>query len=120
MSLEEFWRYYRTIERGTVVSLEEFEKDDILKRDIREAIASLYKLILNLSRKVSNNEGEDLIWDLAKKNIINPSLIQEYLDVIRIVKNVNKVSDDILYSMLVRIMEDLEQLYFSIIKFINN
>ena len=119
MSLEEFWKYYRIIERGTTISLEEFEKDEDLKKDIREAITSLYKLILSLSRKVSANEGEDLIWDLAKKNVINPSLIQEYLDVIRIVKNVDKVSDEILYSMLVRIMEDLEQLYFSIIKFIN-
>ena len=118
--MDAFWEYYRGIEKGTKVTYEEFSLDERLKLEVKNSIKSLFKLILD---EVKNRLGEinskDLVWELAKKGVIKPELIQEYLDVIDLVTDIDYVDDLTLYTMLVRIMEDLEELYFSIIKFKN-
>ncbi|TRM80517.1 hypothetical protein DJ524_07360 [Sulfolobus sp. D5] len=49
-----------------------------------------------------------------KMNIISPLLAQELMDIYSLVENLDKIDDEILYGMLVRIMEDIEEAIISI------
>ena len=111
-----FWDNYRLVELGTKVSLDEFLKDEGLKNKVKKGIIGLYLDTMNEVKKVVDKTDEEAIWELAKKGIISPNLIQELLDVIAIVKNLDKLDDVLIYSMLVRIMENLEQLYIAVTK----
>ncbi|AAY79452.1 hypothetical protein [Sulfolobus acidocaldarius] len=118
--MEKFWEYYKVIEKGTLISFEEFKNNREINLSIREAIKFLYKLIESSASKITSSKGENLIWDLARKKVIRPSNIEEFIDVVNIATRIEEVDDSIIYPMLVRIMEDLEDLYFSIINFKNS
>lgn len=109
-----FWENYKLIELGTKVSLDEFLQNKEIKENVRKGIKGLYEEVMAQVEKITGKKDEDAIWDLAKAKVISPNIIQELLDVISLVKNLDKIDDVILYTMLVRIMEDLEQLYFSV------
>lgn len=109
-----FWENYRLIEAGTKVSLDEFINNKDLVEKVKLGINGLYTDVMTLVEKCINKKDEDAIWELAKRRIISPNNIQEFLDVIDMVKNLNKFDNSIIYTMLVRIMEDLEQLYISV------
>lgn len=111
-----FWDNYKIVELGTRVGLDDFVKDEELKSRVKKGIIGLYLDTMNEVKRVIGKGDEDAIWELAKKGIISPDLIQELLDVISIIKNLDKLDDAIIYSMLVRIMENLEQLYIAVTK----
>lgn len=115
-----FWEIYYRIERGTRVSLEEFKKDENLKKDVKDAILDLYSFVISMCRKIVNVEDEEkLLFELLKRKIIDSSLLQELIDIRQVILNINEIDDEILYGLLVRIMEDLEELFYSIKKFLN-
>ena len=95
-------------------------KNEEIKTKVKKGIIGLYFDTMNEVKRVIGKTDEDAIWELAKKGIISPNLIQELLDVISIVKNLDKLDDAIIYSMLVRIMENLEQLYIAVAGSQNN
>ena len=105
---------------GTRVSLDEFLRNEDLKNKVKKGIIGLYLDTMNEVKRVIGKTDEEAIWDLAKKGIISPNLIQELLDVISIVKSLDKLDDAIVYSMLVRIMENLEQLYIAVTSKLSN
>ena len=111
-----FWDNYKLIELGTRVSLDEFMRNEELKTKVKKGIIGLYLDTMNEVRRVTDKTDEEAIWELAKKGIISSNLIQELLDTISIIKNLSKLDDEIIYSMLVRIMENFEQLYIAVTK----
>lgn len=114
-----FWEIYRRIERGTKISPEEFKNNEELKKDVRRAIVELYSFVLSTCRKViSVEDDEKLFYELFRNKIIDSSLLQELIDIKQIVSNINEIDDEILHGLLVRIMEDLEELFYSIKKFL--
>jgi len=113
-----FWLLYKNIEKGTKVSLDEFSENKELNYEVRNSSLSLYRdVITEASRIVNESEDSKIIWELLRRNIISVSLAQELIDISKIIANIFSIDDAVIYSMLVRIMEDLEELYFSIIKF---
>ncbi len=118
---EEFWSLYKNIEKGTKVSIEEFLKNKELNYEVKSSSLSLYKKVLSdASKIVKESEDSKIIWELLRRNIISASLAQELLDISNTMNNIFSTDDTIIYSMLVRIMEDLEELYFSIQKYLSN
>jgi uncharacterized protein YutE (UPF0331/DUF86 family) len=118
---EEFWSLYKNIEKGTKVSIEEFLKNKELNYEVKSSSLSLYKKVLSdASKIVKESEDSKIIWELLRRNIISASLAQELLDISNTMNNIFSIDDTIIYSMLVRIMEDLEELYFSIQKYLSN
>ncbi|QGR20150.1 hypothetical protein [Stygiolobus azoricus] len=118
--MENFWMYYRGIEKGTKVTYDEFISDHSLKSEVLNSIKNMYNLIRQEVKKrfgIGEIRLSDAIWELAKRKIIKSELIQEYLDVLEAVEKIDMIDDFTIYTMLVRIMEDLEELYFSVIKF---
>ncbi|MBP1357240.1 MAG: hypothetical protein JZD40_01960 [Sulfolobus sp.] len=104
------------IELGTKVSLDEFLNNEELRGKVKRGIKGLYADVMAEAEKVTKKKGEDAVWELAKGKIISPILVQELIDVLQIVKNIDSVDNEIIYAMLVRIMEDLEQLYIALAK----
>lgn len=102
------------VELGTKVSLDEFLNNNELKGKVKMGIRGLYADVMVEVKKMTNKKDEDAIWELAKRGTISPILVQELIDVIRIVKNIESIDDELIYTMLVRIMEDLEQLYIAL------
>ncbi len=104
-----FWDFYKMVEEGTKVSLEEFLSDHNLKGRVREGIKGL----LNCFLRISSWKGEDVtdfIWRLGRDGILPPYLVQEMLDLYNLVlRDVDKADDRVIYGMLVRIMEDIEE-----------
>lgn len=114
-----FWDLYHRIERGTKISLEEFKQDNELKRDVKNAILELYSYVISMCRKViDEDDDEKLLYQLFRNRIIDSSLLQELMDIKGLIANINEIDDEMLYSLLVRIMEDLEELFYSIKKFL--
>ncbi|BFH72541.1 hypothetical protein SJAV_04850 [Sulfurisphaera javensis] len=109
-----FWDHYRLIEQGTKVNLDEFLSNEELKKKVKKGIKGLYTDVMALVERCVNKKGEEAIWELAKLKIISPNIVQELIDVIELVNKIDEIDDSIIYSMLVRIMEDLEELYISI------
>ncbi len=115
-----FWEAYRKVEKGTKVTLEEFKSDSELKAEVKEGIIELYNEVLSEARKLINKtDDEELFLELFKRNIIDSYLLQELIDITNIIKNLSKADDEVLYGLLVRIMEDLEELFYSVKKFLN-
>ncbi|MDT7901321.1 MAG: hypothetical protein RXQ76_06530 [Acidianus sp.] len=115
-----FWEAYRKIEKGTEVSLEEFRSNGELKSEVKEGIIELYKEVLSEARRLINEpDDEKLFLELFRRNIIDSYLLQELIDIMNIIKNLHKTDDDVIYGLLVRIMEDLEELFYSVKKFLN-
>ncbi|BDC18339.1 hypothetical protein [Acidianus sp. HS-5] len=115
-----FWEAYRKVEKGTKVTLDEFKSNSELKSEVKEGIIELYNEVLGEARKLINkSDDEELFLELFKNNIIDSYLLQELIDIANIIKNLSKVDEEVLYSLLVRIMEDLEELFYSVKKFLN-
>ncbi|AWR96556.1 hypothetical protein DFR86_02655 [Acidianus sulfidivorans JP7] len=115
-----FWDLYHRVEKGTKVSLEEFKNNKELKNDVKNAIIQFYSYVVSMARKVINiDDDEKLFFELFKKKIIDSLLLQELIDIREAIINLDKIDDDILYSLLVRILEDLEELFYSIKKFLS-
>ncbi|MCH4815462.1 MAG: hypothetical protein QXY87_07090 [Saccharolobus sp.] len=107
------------IERGTLVSLEEFKSNQKLKESVKNGIKGLVKLLFQEADKIIKfTSNDDLIFQLMKLGLISATLAQELLDILKIVNNLDNVDDEILHSMLVRIMEDVEEAINSIDKYI--
>ncbi|AWR93470.1 hypothetical protein [Acidianus brierleyi] len=116
-----FWLLYKNIEKGTKVSLDEFSENKELNYEVRNSSLSLYRdVITEASRIVNESEDSKIIWELLRRNIISVSLAQELIDISKIIANIFSIDDAVIYSMLVRIMEDLEELYFSIQKYLSS
>jgi len=118
--MENFWMYYRDIEKGTKVTYDEFILDHSLKSEVLNSIKNMYNLIrqeVNKRFGIGENRLSEVIWELAKRKIIKSELIQEYSDVLEAIEKIDMIDDFTIYTMLVRILEDLEELYFSVIKF---
>ncbi len=116
-----FWSLYKNIEKGTKVSLDEFSENKELNYEVRSSSLSLYNDVIAEASKIVNEKADSkIIWELLRRNIISVSLAQELIDISKIINNIFSIDDTIIYSMLVRIMEDLEELYFSIQKYLNN
>jgi len=114
--MSQFWTNYARVEKGTLVSLDEFTASAELKEEVKNGIRGMALLILEIGReKLGKYEDwEGLIWELGRAGILSPSLLGEVIDVIRIALDPWKVDDGLLHSMLVRIMEILEEVYFSL------
>ncbi|AKA74977.1 hypothetical protein SULI_00160 [Saccharolobus solfataricus] len=98
------------VEKGTLVSIEEFKSNRKLKESVKNGIKGLVKLLFQEADKIIKfDSNEDLIFQLMKLGLISPTLAQELLDILKIADNLDNVDDEILYSMLVRIMEDVEE-----------
>ncbi|EWG07530.1 MAG: hypothetical protein ASUL_03449 [Candidatus Aramenus sulfurataquae] len=119
---EAFWSLYRIIEKGTRISLEEFESDKTTNARIREAVRDFVDLVFLVveNKFQGEKDRERIIWELMRENVISAYLAQEIIDILNLVKRLADVDDKVLYGMLVRILEDLEELYFSIKKNINH
>ncbi|BBG22781.1 hypothetical protein IC006_0065 [Sulfuracidifex tepidarius] len=104
-----FWDYYSMVEDGTKVTLEEFLNNPELRRRVKDGIRGLFNCFL----KVCSWKGEDpldLIWKLGRKGVFPAYLVQEMDDLYNLIfKDVDSADDKIVYSMLVRIMEDIEE-----------
>ncbi|WP_231961120.1 hypothetical protein [Saccharolobus sp. A20] len=110
-----FWEYYKMVEDGTLVKLEEFKRNQELKERVKQGILGMIKVLRDeISIVISYSSYEDAIWKLMKMNIISPLLAQELMDIYSLVENLDKIDDEILYGMLVRIMEDIEEAIISI------
>ncbi len=118
---EAFWNLYRVVEKGTTMTLDQFESDKATNSEIRRAVGGLIDLVFKEAEKMlpGERDRERALWELMKRNVISAHLAQELLDILSLAKHVNEVEDAVLYGMLVRIMEDLEELYFSLKKNIN-
>lgn len=115
-----FWEAYRKIEKGTKASLEEFRSNTELKSEVKEGIIELYNEVLNEARKLINeSDDEKLFLELFRRSVIDSYLLQELIDIMNIIKNIQKIEDDVIYGLLVRIMEDLEELFYSVKRFLN-
>jgi len=116
-----FWSLYKSIEKGTKVSLDEFSENKELNYEVRSSSLSLYKDVMAEASKIVNEkEDSKIIWELLRRNIISVSLAQELIDISKIITSIFSIDDEIIYGMLVRIMEDLEELYFSIQKYLSS
>lgn len=116
-----FWSLYKSIEKGTKVSLDEFSENKELNYEVRSSSLSLYKDVMAEASKIVNEkEDSKIIWELLRINIISVSLAQELIDISKIITSIFSIDDEIIYGMLVRIMEDLEELYFSIQKYLSS
>ncbi|MEM0363091.1 MAG: hypothetical protein QXH75_04740 [Sulfolobaceae archaeon] len=109
------------VEEGTLVDLEEFKRNKQLKERVKEGIIGLINVLMSEISLISTfNSKEDAILNLVKMRIISGSLAQELLDILEIANNLNNVEDEIVYGMLVRIMEDIEQAVISINEYKNS
>ncbi|MDT7861548.1 MAG: hypothetical protein RRA45_04990 [Saccharolobus sp.] len=105
-----FWDYYRMVEQGTLVDFEEFKQNSELKEKVKEGIKGMLKILTSeISTIIKFNSYEEAVWQLLRLNIISASLAQELLDIFPVINNIENADDIILYSMLVRIMEDIEE-----------
>ncbi|BDB99046.1 hypothetical protein [Saccharolobus caldissimus] len=105
-----FWDYYRMVEQGTLVNFEEFKQNSELKEKVKEGIKGMLKILTSeISTIIKFNSYEEAVWQLLRLNIISASLAQELLDIFPVINNIENADDNILYSMLVRIMEDIEE-----------
>ncbi|QGA53384.1 hypothetical protein GFS03_01690 [Sulfolobus sp. E5-1-F] len=106
------------IEKGTLVSLEEFKRDQKLKESVKNGIKGLVELLFQKAGMIIKfTSNDDLIFQLMKLGLISATLAQELLDILKIVNNLDNIDDEILHSMLVRIMEDVEEAINSIDKY---
>jgi len=104
-----FWDYYKMVEEGTKVSLEDFATNSDLKNKVKDGVKGLFQCFLKEASWQGGNV-EDLIWSFGKQGIFPPYLVQELEDLYNLVfKDVDKTDDRLLYGMLVRIMEDIEE-----------
>lgn len=115
MSTENFWNIYREIERALNYTIDDFLRDKTLIEETKKAIRSLYSLVMDkLHYKYHiNNDVNKLLYLLLTQNTLSASTVQEALDVIRFIENIESYEPQILYSMIVRILEVLEELYFN-------
>ncbi len=103
------------VEDGTLVKLEDFKRNQELKERVKRGIMGMMKVLRDeISIVTSHSSYEDAVWKLMKMNIISPLLAQELMDIYSLVENLDKIDDEILYGMLVRIMEDIEEAIISI------
>ncbi|MDG7037996.1 MAG: hypothetical protein JRN37_02360 [Nitrososphaerota archaeon] len=116
-----FWVNYRAIEAGTEVTLDEFINDLILNAKVRAGVRGLYGEFITLIKGLFKDSNivtasdSQLIWQLGQMGYIKAELVQELVDLLPIMQNAEKVEDETIYSNLVRIMEDVEECYVSII-----
>ncbi|MEM0373948.1 MAG: hypothetical protein QXV69_04050 [Sulfolobaceae archaeon] len=107
-----FWEYYRKVEKGLSVPIEDFKYNIIIKEEVKEGIRGLMKILEEKIKKITNkNNIEEGLVELLSNSRISPALYQEMVDILRLYKKLDVVEDEILYSMLVRILEDIEELY---------
>jgi|ECHhosMinimDraft_1075155.scaffolds.fasta_scaffold00016_26 hypothetical protein len=109
-----FWEAYRILESATLLGLEDFLSDGQLKAQVKSALKQLLKAFLELAAEVSGTSREDpeeVVWQLASKGEISLSGLDDLLDVIRLIKDLDGVDDAIVYGMLVRCMEVIEEYY---------
>ncbi|NON63464.1 hypothetical protein [Acidianus sp. RZ1] len=111
VSFSVFWELYREIEKGTKVSIDEFSRDKKLNGEVRKAIIELYNEVIGFVEYKTGKKERDALVSLLEQGNITPILLQEMLDISRVIAKISEVEDDVLYGMLVRIMEDLEELY---------
>ncbi|WP_338604626.1 hypothetical protein V6M85_05355 [Sulfolobus tengchongensis] len=106
------------IEEGTLVSLEEFKNNQQLKEKVKEGIRGLVSILFKeISSIITFISKEDAIFQLMKLGVISPILSQELLDILSIVDNLDNEDDEVIYGMLVRIMEDIEETINNIEKY---
>jgi len=107
-----FWEYYKKVEKGLLVPIEEFRANSKIKEEVKEGIRGLIKILEEDLRRLTNNDKiEEALMELLSKSKITPILYQEILDILRLYKELDSIDDDILYSMLVRVLEDIEELH---------
>jgi len=115
-----FWDNYRDIEAGTEVTLDEFIKNRILNARVRAGVRGLYVELLDAARGLLQGSrpppasDAQAMWLLGQMGYIKVELVQELVDLVPIMQNAEKVENEIIYSNLVRIMEDVEECYISI------
>lgn len=97
MSDEEFWNLYRKVERWIF----ENEKPEMV-RDVVE----YYEW-------VASKTGKPVAEALFRKGLISGTLYDEIKDVERIVQNIGDYDLSFIKAQLIRILEVLEQAYFS-------
>lgn len=98
------------VEQGTLVNFEEFKQNSEIKEKVKEGIKGMLKILTSeISTIIKFNSYEEAVWQLLRLNIISASLAQELLDIFPVINNIENADDIILYSMLVRIMEDIEE-----------
>ncbi|BBD71852.1 hypothetical protein HS1genome_0241 [Sulfodiicoccus acidiphilus] len=108
-----FWEYYTLAEKATFASLEEFVSSIELKENARRGVRGMAESVLQLASRLigARDDWQDTILSLVKEEILPPPLIGELMDVMRISVDPWRIDDIIFYSMLVRTMETLEQVY---------
>ncbi len=103
-----FWDYYRMVEEGTKVTLDEFLSNPELKKRVKEGIKGLFNYFLEVSG--GKEDPLDLIWRLGRQGVFPAYLVQEMDDLYNLIfRDVDNADDKIVYSMLVRVMEDIEE-----------
>ncbi len=95
---EEFWRLYRKVERWAFT---EGHNDD-MRKDIKE----FYEF-------VASRTGKPVAESLLSKGRISGALYDEIKDVERLVSTIDSLDLDFIKAQLIRILEILEQAYFS-------
>ncbi|WP_126449163.1 hypothetical protein [Sulfodiicoccus acidiphilus] len=100
-------------EKATFASLEEFVSSIELKENARRGVRGMAESVLQLASRLigARDDWQDTILSLVKEEILPPPLIGELMDVMRISVDPWRIDDIIFYSMLVRTMETLEQVY---------
>jgi hypothetical protein len=107
-----FWDEYKRVEKGLLVSLQEFISNTELRNEVINGLLKLLEIIKYEVYKVTNKENlkEGLLL-LLSRGIINSNLYQELIDIINLIEKIHEVDYEIIYSMLVRILENFEALH---------
>ncbi len=114
MTDEAFWKAYREVELALSLQMEEFVKDKKAVETTKNAINELFYVVSNkLKEKYKGRELNEILYSLFMQNKIPAITIQEVFDIINFIKNINSQEPQMIYGMLVRILEVLEEIYFN-------
>jgi len=98
---DEFWRLYKNVERWALSS----EVNDLIRDDVK----SLYEY-------VKSQVGSSISETLFSRGLISGTLYDEIKDVERLLDNLDAIDLDMIKASLIRILEILEQAYFSAVR----
>ncbi|MCQ4344088.1 MAG: hypothetical protein NO117_03915 [Sulfolobales archaeon] len=98
---DEFWRLYKNVERWALSS----EVNDLIRDDVK----TLYDY-------VKSQVGSSIAETLLSRGLISGTLYDEIKDVERLLDNLDAIDLDMIKANLIRILEILEQAYFSAVR----
>ncbi|BCU67121.1 hypothetical protein HS7_05580 [Sulfolobales archaeon HS-7] len=112
-----FWEDYKIIEKAALIDEETFSTSPLVITDTVNATKRLLNEVLMKIKSyygISTDDMHGMIFFLMKNKMINPELIGQLIDVIEFVNNIEGEKPEIIHSWLIRVMEILEEVYFSL------